>query len=64
MTRKNKGGTRKIIGLGKVDSGIPDLASNKAHMEGFGRDSVPPTAAAPKTLRSSRVRSEKRGRAR
>ncbi len=27
----------KIIGLGEFDSGIPDLGSNKKHMEGFGR---------------------------
>lgn len=28
---------RRIIGLGKFDSGIPDLATNKKHMEGFGK---------------------------
>ncbi len=28
---------RKIIGLGKFDSGIPDLGSNKKHLEGYGR---------------------------
>jgi hypothetical protein len=27
---------RKIIGTGKFNSGIPDLATNKKHMEGFG----------------------------
>jgi len=26
---------RKIIGLGKVDSGITDLGSNKKHLEGY-----------------------------
>ncbi len=30
-------GPRKIIGLGKFASGIPDLASNKEHMKGFGK---------------------------
>ena len=28
---------RKIYGQGKFSSGISDLASNKKHMEGFGR---------------------------
>jgi hypothetical protein len=28
---------RKLIGMGEFDSGITDLASNKAHMEGYGR---------------------------
>lgn len=27
----------KLIGQGQFDSGIPDLATNKKHMEGFGR---------------------------
>lgn len=26
----------KMIGVGEFDSGIPDLATNKKHMEGFG----------------------------
>jgi hypothetical protein len=30
----------KLIGIGKYDSGIPDLATNKKHMEGFGRKSM------------------------
>jgi Arc/MetJ-type ribon-helix-helix transcriptional regulator len=30
---------RKLIGVGKFDSGIPDLATNKRHMEGFGKGS-------------------------
>jgi hypothetical protein len=30
-------GPRKIIGLGKFTSGIPDLGSNKEHMKGFGK---------------------------
>jgi hypothetical protein len=28
---------RKIIGLGKFASGIPDLGSNKKHLKDFGR---------------------------
>ena len=28
--------TRDMCGM--IDSGVPDLASNKAHMAGFGRD--------------------------
>ncbi len=28
--------TRKIAGLGKFRSGIPDLGSNKKHLKGFG----------------------------
>ena len=28
---------RKIAGVGKYRSGIPDLATNKSHMEGFGK---------------------------
>ena len=31
----------RIAGLGKFDSGIPDLASNKKHLEGLGRASMP-----------------------
>jgi len=27
---------RQIAGLGEFDSGIPDLGSNKDHLEGFG----------------------------
>jgi hypothetical protein len=34
--RKLSSGT-KIIGLGEFDAGPPDLATNKKHMEGFGR---------------------------
>ena len=29
-------GRRKIVGLGKYDTGIPDLSTNKKYMEGFG----------------------------
>ena len=28
---------RKVIGMGEFDSGITDLGSNKAHLEGYGR---------------------------
>jgi hypothetical protein len=31
----------KIIGLGKYDSGISDLASNKKHLAGLGLSSMP-----------------------
>jgi hypothetical protein len=30
-------GQREIIGLGRFDSGVSDLASNKRHLKGFGR---------------------------
>jgi hypothetical protein len=30
-------GKRKIIGQGKFASGVGDLASNKAHLRGFGK---------------------------
>jgi Arc/MetJ-type ribon-helix-helix transcriptional regulator len=26
----------RIVGLGKFDSGVPDLGSNKKHLEGLG----------------------------
>ena len=28
---------KRIIGLGRFSSGVPDLGSNKARMKGFGR---------------------------
>jgi hypothetical protein len=28
---------RRIVGLGKFSSGVPDLGSNKKHLKGFGR---------------------------
>ena len=28
---------RRIIGLGSLESGIPELATNKKHMAGFGK---------------------------
>ena len=34
---KKAGKARKIIGTGQFCSGIPDLASNKKYMEGFGK---------------------------
>jgi hypothetical protein len=30
-------GRRTIIGMGKFDSGVRDLGSNKEHLKGFGR---------------------------
>lgn len=30
-------GKRKIIGLGRFRSGIPDLGSNNKHLNGFGK---------------------------
>ena len=32
-----RGRSRRIIGLGKFRSGVPDLGSNKDHLQGFGR---------------------------
>lgn len=32
-----RGKKRAIIGLGKFDSGVRDLATNKKHLEGYGR---------------------------
>jgi hypothetical protein len=31
---------KKIIGLGEFESGVPDLGSNKSHLEGFGKKSM------------------------
>lgn len=31
---------RKLIGIGMFDSGIPDLGSNKKHLEGLGQKSM------------------------
>jgi len=28
---------KRIIGLGRFSSGVPDLGSNKTHLKGFGR---------------------------
>jgi hypothetical protein len=28
---------RKVVGIGRFASGLPDLGSHKKHMEGFGR---------------------------
>jgi hypothetical protein len=30
-------GKRQFTGVGKYDSGVSDLASNKKHLEGFGK---------------------------
>jgi hypothetical protein len=34
---KKNGKKLKIIGSGQFNSGIPDLATNKKHMDGFGK---------------------------
>ena len=36
-TSHPKPGKRRIAGLGQFASGVPDLGSNKKHLEGFGR---------------------------
>jgi hypothetical protein len=41
-----------IIGLGKYDSGLTDLGSNKKHLANYGRDSVTPTKSARKVRAS------------
>lgn len=28
---------KRFVGIGRVDSGMTDLASNKTHLEGFGQ---------------------------
>lgn len=30
-------GSQKVIGIGKFSSGLPDLGSNKSHLQGFGK---------------------------
>jgi hypothetical protein len=35
--RPRAGNRKKFIGIGEFESGIPDLGSNKKHLEGFGR---------------------------
>lgn len=32
-----KGPRKKIVGIGRFTSGIPDLGSNKCRLKGFGR---------------------------
>ena len=32
-----RGPARTIVGLGKFESGVVDLGSNKDHLQGFGR---------------------------
>jgi hypothetical protein len=31
------GGGPRVVGIGRFESGVPDLASNKRHLKGFGR---------------------------
>lgn len=40
LVEKQDDPTPKLIGLGKYDSGIPDLATNKKRMEDFGKKSM------------------------
>lgn len=37
MLKKKDKKKRRIVGLGKFRSGIPDLASNKKYLRNFGR---------------------------
>lgn len=42
LTRQSEPGKpAQIIGLGKYDSGIIDLGSNKKHLEGYGKRRSP-----------------------
>lgn len=42
MSRHHVGAPRKrVLGVGKFDSGLTDLGSNKRRMEGFGREARP-----------------------
>lgn len=37
VERESGTARRSIIGLGEFESGVPDLASSKEHLTGFGR---------------------------
>ncbi len=39
VRQESSGAPRRMIGIGMFDSGIPDLGSNKKHLEGFGSNS-------------------------
>ena len=39
VRQESNGAPRRMIGIGMFDSGIPDLGSNKKHLEGFGSNS-------------------------
>ncbi len=39
VREQGSGASRRMIGIGMFDSGIPDLGSNKKHLEGFGSNS-------------------------
>ncbi|MGA3263346.1 MAG: hypothetical protein ABSC47_04790 [Terracidiphilus sp.] len=39
VREQRTGAARRMIGIGMFDSGIPDLGSNKKHLEGFGSNS-------------------------
>jgi hypothetical protein len=36
-SKKKNGKPRRLIGSGQFRSGVPDLGSNKKHLEGFGK---------------------------
>jgi hypothetical protein len=38
ISRHSASPRRKIIGVGRFKTGIPDLSTNPKHMEGFGLD--------------------------
>ncbi len=44
----------EIIGLGEFDSGIPDLATNKKHLAGLGRNSMPKSRPPRRTRRRTK----------
>jgi hypothetical protein len=37
LSAAQEGTGKKVVGVGKFSSGIPDLGSNKKHLRGFGR---------------------------
>jgi len=39
VDQQGSGAARRMIGIGMFDSGIPDLGSNKKHLEGLGSNS-------------------------
>lgn len=41
MRESDPGAAVRIIGLGKFDSGVSDLGSNKKHLEGYGKRGTP-----------------------
>lgn len=41
VRQSGEGAPVRIIGLGKFDSGVSDLGSNKKHLEGYGKRRAP-----------------------